>query len=737
MAISYSYVSAYAQDDFYDINHVSEIRITFQESNWRYVLDSLFTNYGESGRLEGNINIDGQALKNVGVRYKGYSSFSSSEAKNPFNIELEYAINNQNHKGFTKLKLSNVIHDPTFIREVLSYEIARKYMPASLANFAMVYVNDTLLGLYTSVEAVDTKFISKYFPSHNNTFVKGSPEQLQYPFGQNANLAYTHGTDSSGYVSYYKLESDYGWSDLYNFINILNNDTAHIPNVLNVDRALWMHAFNYSVLNLDSYIGYSQNYYLYKDDFGRFNPILWDLNMSFGSFRNSDGTATNLTINKIKQLNPLQLLTTNSFTPRPLIKNLLLNTTYKKMFMAHIRTIINENFINNEYYTLGKQYQNIIDAYVQTDTNKFYSYTDFLNNIDTTTGSISDQYPGIRDLMEARMAYLDSFPGFHGAPVIALVQHTPTLPAKGNDVWITAKISGSSYAFLGYRQKSDDIFLKTRMYDDGNHNDGLAGDSIFGAKITVSGNAIQYYIYAENALAGIFSPERAEYEFYSIQPKINPGDIVINEFNLNWIELFNNTNEDYNLNDLYLSDNNAAITKWALPDTLLPSKTYLIVWTDASNTSSIVQSNLHVADFGGELYLAYVAADIIDSIRYGEVEPLKSIGRYPNGIGPYVYMQPTFNNINQIGTTQGMDLFIFPNPTRDVVYVEFQNDDAPYSIEIINTNGQTLSNNYYDKDSDTMSVTAKSIDISTFAKGIYVIKLIYKDYVLTKKLILF
>ena len=50
-------------------------------------------------------------------------------------------------QGINKLKLSNVIQDPSFIREVLSYEIARKYMPASLANFANLYINDTLWGL--------------------------------------------------------------------------------------------------------------------------------------------------------------------------------------------------------------------------------------------------------------------------------------------------------------------------------------------------------------------------------------------------------------------------------------------------------------------------------------------------------------------------------------------------------------------------------------------------------------
>jgi hypothetical protein len=728
--------SLYSQYNFYDIKHVSEIRIQFHQNNWRHTLDSLFVNYGEDGRLLGDIEIDGHQIKNVGVRYKGYSSFSSNEIKNPFNIELEYGINNQNHQGYSKLKLSNVIHDPSFIREVLSYEIARKYMPASLANFATVYVNDTLMGLYTNVEAVDKKFMAKHFSSDGNSFFKGAPEQLQYPYGQNANLAFTHGADSSGYMPYYKLESDYfGWSDLFHFIDVLNNDTSNIESVLNVDRTLWMHAFNYTLVNLDSYIGYSQNYYLYKDDNGQFNPIPWDFNMSFGSFRNSDATLLNLSIAKTKQLNPLQILTSNTFSPRPLIKNLLVNPTYNRMYIAHMRTILNENFKNNEYYVLGQQIQSIIDSYVQTDTNKFYSYSDFKKNIDTTTGPSSDQYPGIRDLMEARIAYLDTFPGFKGFPVISEIQYYPITPEKGIDVWITAKIAKANAGVLAFRNSSNGIFVKTNLYDDGNHNDGSAGDSVFGAKIICAGNTIQYYIYAENDSAGSFSPERAEYEFYSIQPRISPGEIVINEFSKNWIELFNNTPEDYNLNGLFLSDDKSDMSKWVFPDTIICSKKYLIVWTNESNTPSTFRVNFNVSSYGGRIFLSDNNLNAVDSIKYGEMEAGKTIGRYPNGLGSFVYMRPTFSHCNDIRTSGGTGFLLYPNPARENIVVEFNNHGASFSVEIFNSIGQIVINSEILGSETSMPVISKSFDISTFNKGIYILKLTNGDVVLTKRFI--
>ena len=61
------------------------------------------------------------------------------------NIALDYVQENQDYQGFRTIKLSNVKNDPSFLREVLSYEIARKYMVASQSNHAKVYVNDAYL----------------------------------------------------------------------------------------------------------------------------------------------------------------------------------------------------------------------------------------------------------------------------------------------------------------------------------------------------------------------------------------------------------------------------------------------------------------------------------------------------------------------------------------------------------------------------------------------------------------
>ena len=63
------------------------------------------------------------------------------------------------------------------------------------------------------------------------------------------------------------------------------NNPIDLESILDVDRALWMLAFNNVLVNLDSYTGpFRQNYYLIKDDNNRMNTITWDLNESFGGF---------------------------------------------------------------------------------------------------------------------------------------------------------------------------------------------------------------------------------------------------------------------------------------------------------------------------------------------------------------------------------------------------------------------------------------------------------------------
>ena len=106
----------------------------------------------------------------VGVKYKGNSTYNANNAKNPINIALDYVQANQDYQGFRTIKLSNGQKDPSFVREVLSYEIARKYMKAPQSNYAEVHINGVYHGLYVNTESINSDFQNDYlYADRDNT----------------------------------------------------------------------------------------------------------------------------------------------------------------------------------------------------------------------------------------------------------------------------------------------------------------------------------------------------------------------------------------------------------------------------------------------------------------------------------------------------------------------------------------------------------------------------------------
>ena len=190
---------------FYDINTINTIEITFQESNWDQILDQYYAD-GDEERLVGSVSINGQVFDSAGIRYKGNSTYSSNQVKNPLNIKLDHIID-QTIEGYGTIKLANGFKDPSLVREAMAYEIARKYFPASQANYANVYINGTHLGLYTSDQSVDKFFMRNHFASDENTRVKGEITTNGPPSG---GVWEYYGEDSSNYYGYYDMKSDYG-----------------------------------------------------------------------------------------------------------------------------------------------------------------------------------------------------------------------------------------------------------------------------------------------------------------------------------------------------------------------------------------------------------------------------------------------------------------------------------------------------------------------------------------------
>jgi hypothetical protein len=326
--------------------------------------------------------------------------------------------------------------------------------------------------------------------------------------------------------------------------------------------------------------------------------------------------------------------------------------------------------------------------------------------------------------MEARLAYLDGYRGFSGAPVITDVSHEPAIPAKNESCWITARITGSASAWLAYRYRSEGLFYKTTLKDDGFHHDGIAGDGIFGAVINPDGHTIQYYFCAVNDSAATLLPERAEYEFFTIQPMILPGDIVINEVlgsdsNEGWIELFNTTSEPLNIHGIRISTNPASSVGYWLPDTTITSKGYLLVTPGMFGNKGDGSITLGIPESGGIVQIINTSGLMLDSVAYHIQVKGKSSGRYPNGYGAITYMPPSRGSYNLTGTTPAAGFRLFPNPATERISLEMQGKPGVVTVRIFNTMGSLLIEKSYNNESQASIIFP--VDISALASGLYIV----------------
>ncbi len=323
-------------------------------------------------------------------------------------------------------------------------------------------------------------------------------------------------------------------------------------------------------------------------------------------------------------------------------------------------------------------------------------------------------------------------------PTISLVDLLNT-PIINQTVTITASIDNGTTAYLQYRSDVEMPFSKAEMFDDGTHNDGEANDGIYGAEITVSGALTQYYVYAENNNAGIFSPERAAHEFYTFTATLSEptvGDLVINEFMASndttvadqdgeyddWVELYNNGSESISLEGYFLSDDPEDLMKWAFPSgTSIGGKGYLTIWTDNDEEQLGLHTSFKLSAAAESVLLVDASGTIVDEVSYVDQITDIAYGRFPNGTGNFQLIPPTFGTENGVIVSienpelEEFTLKATPNPTRKLVYLEIGGvEPKEREIVVFDLMGRAVYQNII---SDNIL-----IDTSIWTAGMYIAK---------------
>ncbi len=138
------------------------------------------------------------------------------------------------------------------------------------------------------------------------------------------------------------------------------------------------------------------------------------------------------------------------------------------------------------------------------------------------------------------------------------------------------------------------------------------------------------------------------------------NSVYVNEFfkKNDWVELYNTTSEDIDLNGMYISDDEANPYKCVINggvdsvSTIIPAYGYKIIWCDKLQPQSQLHTRFKLSNADGERVLL-TAADMswADTLIYCAHEGEESVGRFPDGTSQvYRMTRPTISATNQMNT---------------------------------------------------------------------------------------
>jgi hypothetical protein len=386
----------YPSTPLYDMGTLRTIFIEFANADWER---ELTTFYNTDVEVPATVIVDGKTYQDVGIHFRGNSSYRMVPEgyKRSLNLAFDYMHGKQDLRGYTTLNLLNSHEDPTFLRTVLSQEIARDYLPALKSNFVRVVINGESWGIYVNNEQFNKNFINDWFKTPNGARwkVPGSPRGR-------AGLEYW-GDNPAQYKSVFEIKSKddpKAWADLIHFTKVLNETPpekleAALAPILDIDGVLKFLALDMALTNGDGYWTRASDYGIYQDVQGRFHIVPGDMNETFsesgrGGGRGFGGVAASAT------LDPLAGLTDTS---KPLRARLLAVPSLRAKYLGYVKDIATKWLDWSKLGPLAEKYQALIAADLKADTRKLDDFEDFPVDLPGTAADF-------RSFIERRRAYL-------------------------------------------------------------------------------------------------------------------------------------------------------------------------------------------------------------------------------------------------------------------------------------------------------------------------------------------
>lgn len=153
---------------------VLDIDISVDEDNWNNLLE----NATDQEYIPCDISINGEKVSTAGIRAKGNSSLTQvanddTTDRYSFKVDFSQYVSDQSFYGLTDLALNNMIGDPSYMKEYLSYDLMEKMgVNTPGKSFANIKINGEDWGLYLAVEVMKEDFLERTYGTNYGNLYK-------------------------------------------------------------------------------------------------------------------------------------------------------------------------------------------------------------------------------------------------------------------------------------------------------------------------------------------------------------------------------------------------------------------------------------------------------------------------------------------------------------------------------------------------------------------------------------
>ena len=282
-------------DDLFRINQLIEIDVKMLPADWEKLRKESDRNNGSMSRIFGggasigkrfnlykaDISVDGNKIKSVGIRTKGFIGSLNPERPS-LKIKFNEYVDQSPVQGLDRLTLNNNVQDVSLASQFLTYKLFnRAGIPAPRVSHCKVTVNGEYLGVYSHVESVRSPFIKKHFQRNSGELYEGTISDF-YPIAvQNieAKNSYTEKNRTQALKLAEILETKEGF------------ELDEAKKYINLKQFVRFWAMESLLGFWDGYTNNQNNYYAYSNpnDQKRFHFIPWGADGAFTKGRGPFG----------------------------------------------------------------------------------------------------------------------------------------------------------------------------------------------------------------------------------------------------------------------------------------------------------------------------------------------------------------------------------------------------------------------------------------------------------------